>query len=165
MSEIFIRFKLNSNMVQCVTDPYESLLNILRKKFHLTGTKCSCEEGDCGACTVLLNRKAVVSCLVLGGNLDGCTVTTIEGLEDSKGKLHHIQQAFIDEGAIQCGFCTPGLIMSAFALLLENPNPSDDDIRIALAGNLCRCTGYKSIIRAIHKSADVIRNSKEENFN
>lgn len=117
------------------------------------GTKYGCGEGECGACTVLLNGKAVNSCLVLAVEADGCEVLTIEGLSKD-GKLHPIQQAFIDEGAAQCGFCTPGMILAAKALLDENPNPSDEEIKQGLAGNFCRCTGYVSIFRAVKKAVE-----------
>jgi len=124
------------------------LLDLLREDLGLTGTKAGCGEGECGACTVLLNGKAVCSCLMLAVEADGARITTIEGLA-SKGRLHPLQEAFIQEGAAQCGYCTPGMILAAKALLDENPQPSRAEIKTALAGNFCRCTGYAAIIRAV----------------
>ena len=128
------------------------LVDMLREDLGLTGTKVSCGEGDCGACTVLVNGKPVTSCLTLAVSVDGCEITTIEGLVED-GKLHPLQEAFIEQGAAQCGFCTPGMILSATALLDKNPHPREGEIKKALAGNLCRCTGYASIIRAVHSAA------------
>lgn len=130
-----------------------SLLQVLREDLGLTGTKEGCGEGDCGACTVLLDGLAVNSCLVLAAEVDGREVTTVEGLARG-GKLHPLQQAFVDEGAVQCGFCTPGMLMSAKALLDANPRPTETEIRTALAGNLCRCTGYVRIVSAVQKAAE-----------
>ncbi len=133
--------------------PVERLLvDLLREELGLTGTKVSCGEGDCGACTVLVNGKPVTSCITLAVSVDGCEITTIEGLVED-GKLHPLQEAFMQQGAAQCGFCTPGMILSAKALLDKNPRPREDEIKQALAGNLCRCTGYASIIRAVHSAA------------
>ena len=128
--------------------PNETLLDFLRQRLGLAGTKEGCDAGDCGACTVLVNGKAVNSCLVLALGTDSASVTTIEGMS-SNGELHPLQQAFIDHGALQCGFCTPGIIMTAKSLLDDEPNPSEEDIRMAIAGNLCRCGDYVSIIKAI----------------
>ena len=125
-----------------------TLLEFLRDRIHLTGTKEGCGIGECGACTVLLDGKPVTACLVLAVEADGCAVRTIEG-EATDGQLSALQQAFIDAGAVQCGFCTPGMIMSARGLLMRNPAPSDEEIVEAIAGNLCRCTGYEAIIEAI----------------
>ena len=132
------------------------LIDFLRNDLGLTGTKEGCREGECGACTVILNGKAVHACLTYAGQIDGCELLTIEGLEKD-GELDRIQKAFIDHSAIQCGFCTSGMIMSAKALLMENPHPTDEEIRRAIAGNICRCSGYREIREAI-KSA-----SEEEN--
>jgi carbon-monoxide dehydrogenase small subunit len=129
-----------------------TLLRMLREKLGLTGTKNGCSAGECGACTVLLNGEPVNSCLVLAVEADGAEVTTVEGLGDD-GQLDVIQQAFVDEGAVQCGFCTPGVLISARALLDRNPNPSETEIREALVGNLCRCTGYARIIVAVQQAA------------
>jgi carbon-monoxide dehydrogenase small subunit len=128
------------------------LLQVLRNGLGLNGTKEGCGTGDCGACTVLLDGKPVNSCLVLAIDADGHEVTTVEGLE-KEGKLHPLQAAFVEEGAVQCGFCTPGMLMTAKGLLDENPHPSEGEIRRGIAGNLCRCTGYVRIVRAIQRAA------------
>jgi carbon-monoxide dehydrogenase small subunit len=129
-----------------------TLLAFLREQLKLTGTKEGCGNGQCGACTVIMDGKAVNSCLVLAVQADGARITTIEGVEGPDG-LHPLQQAFIDEGAVQCGFCTPGMILSAKALLDENADPDEGEIKEALSGNLCRCTGYVKIIRAVKNAA------------
>ena len=129
-----------------------TLLEFLRERLYLTGAKEGCGTGECGACTVILDGKPVTSCLVLAVEADGKEVWTVEG-EAKDGKLSAIQQAFIDAGAVQCGFCTPGMIMSARALLIRNPHPSDDEILEAMSGNLCRCTGYESILAAVRRAA------------
>jgi carbon-monoxide dehydrogenase small subunit len=147
-----IRFKLNHSNITTVVEPNMRLLDLLRNKFNLTGTKEGCSIGECGACTVIMNGKAVNSCLVLAGQCEGANIITIEGIE-KEGKLHPLQENFLKSGAVQCGFCTPGMIMSAYALLLENPNPTEEEIKEAIAGNLCRCTGYKQIIDSVEKSA------------
>ena len=145
-----ICFKLNGEEVSIPAQPVKILLDILREDFGLTGTKEGCGRGECGACTVLMDGKAVDSCLITTNKLEGKSIVTIEGL--SKGdKLDKIQQAFIDEGAVQCGYCIPGMIMTAKALLKENPHPSREEIKYGIAGNLCRCTGYKKIIEAIER--------------
>lgn len=129
-----------------------TLLQVLRDDLGLTGTKEGCGEGDCGACTVIMDGKAVNSCLVLAAEAEGKAVVTVEGLVKD-GKLHPLQQAFVDEGAVQCGFCTPGMLMSAKALLDVNPSPTEAEIRTTLSGNLCRCTGYVRIVSAVQKAA------------
>lgn len=143
-----IELRVNGNPVRVQTTPENNLLNLLRNELGLTGTKRGCEIGECGACTVLLNGKAVNSCLVLAPQVDGCEILTVEGLL-TNGKLHPLQQSFIEHDAVHCGFCTPGLLMSAYALLQENPTPGEKEIKQAIAGNLCRCTGYHPIIAAI----------------
>ena len=130
-----------------------TLLKVLRDKLCFTGTKCGCEKGECGACTVLMNGKSILSCLTLAVAADKQEILTIEGLA-TNGELHPIQQAFIDHGAVQCGFCTPGMILSAKALLDENPHPTDEEIRDRINGNICRCTGYAKIVEAIKAIAD-----------
>lgn len=153
-----LSFTLNSQNVSIEIEPSLRLLDLLRDKFNLTGTKEGCSIGECGACTVIMNGKAVNSCLILAGQCEGTEVVTIEGIE-REGKLHPLQENFLNSGAVQCGFCTPGMIMSVYALLLENSNPTEEEIKEAIAGNLCRCTGYKQIIDAVEKSAIEIMNN------
>jgi carbon-monoxide dehydrogenase small subunit len=143
-----ISFKLNGEVKQVLSNNNTNLLDLLRDEIGLTGTKKGCEEGECGACTVLMDGRPINSCMTLAREAEGREVITIEGLA-SNGKLHPIQQQFIDKWALQCGYCTPGMIMSAKALLDVNPRPTEDEIRDAVAGNLCRCTGYAKIIEAI----------------
>jgi len=143
-----ISLNINGKSVVLKVEPTETLLHVIRERLHLTGTKEGCGRGDCGACTVLMDRYAVNSCLILAPQIDGHSITTIERLSNDS-QLDAIQQAFIDFGAIQCGFCTPGMVLSAKALLSKNPNPTDDEIRTAISGNLCRCTGYIKIVDAI----------------
>lgn len=137
----------------------ETLLDLLRCRLRLVGTKEGCDTGDCGACTVLLDGDAVNSCLVLAIETNGASVTTIEGMS-SDGQLHPLQKAFIDHGAVQCGFCTPGMIMAAKSLLEEDPNPTEEDIRLAIAGNLCRCADYVSIMKAISAAGKALRGGR-----
>jgi len=137
----------------------QTLLDVLREELRLTGTKRGCDQGECGACTVHLDGRAVNACLVLAADADGSRVTTIEGLA-RQGVLHPLQRAFLDEGAVQCGYCTPGMIMQAAALLAANPKPSISEIRVGLAGNLCRCTGYARIVKAVARAAEAVRESK-----
>ena len=147
-----ISFTLNHRPVTLDTDPRRRLLDVLREDFLLTGTKEGCGEGECGACTILLDHQVVHACLVLAGQLEGHQVLTIEGL-GNQGQPDPLQRAFVDQGAIQCGFCTPGMILSAKALLLENPNPTEAQIRSALDGNICRCSNYSQIVRAVQQAA------------
>ncbi|HWR07397.1 (2Fe-2S)-binding protein [Sporomusa sp.] len=149
---ICVTFKINGTLRQLEVQAHHTLANVLREQLGLLGTKVSCGEGECGACTVIVDGKAVNSCIMLAPEVDGREVVTIEGLA-AEGELDPIQMAFIEEGAVQCGFCTPGMIMSTKALLMEKPDPSVDQIREALAGNLCRCTGYHRIVNAVLKSA------------
>jgi carbon-monoxide dehydrogenase small subunit len=151
-----IDFVVNGRSVSCETDAETRLLDLLRETLGLTGTKEGCGEGECGACTVILDGRPVNSCLVLAPSVDGKEVLTIEGLADG-GPLHPIQQAFVDAGGVQCGFCTPGFILSAYALLRSNPCPTDDEIRTALEGNICRCTGYERIVAAVRLASDRMR--------
>lgn len=146
-----IKFKVNGKEAQVEAPPTWTLLKILREKLNLTGTKEGCGRGECGSCTVLIDKKPVNACLVLAGQIQGKEILTIEGLAFEK--LHPLQNSFIEEGAVQCGFCTPGMIMSALALLNENKKPTLLEIKQAISGNLCRCTGYQKIIKAIKKVA------------
>jgi carbon-monoxide dehydrogenase small subunit len=154
-----IGITLNVNGEDCTLQvkPNEILLNVLRDRLGLMGTKYGCGIGECGACTVLLDGKAILSCQTLAFTADGKSITTIEGLEQG-GELDPLQQAFIDEGAVQCGYCTPGMILSAKALLNARADPTTDEIKQAIRGNLCRCTGYTNIVRAIKKASESIKN-------
>lgn len=151
-----IHITLNGKGMTLEPPAHRLLLDLLRDEIGLTGTKEGCGTGDCGACTVYLNGKPVNSCLVLSGELDGAEIVTIEGLKIGP-ELHAIQKAFIQDGGAQCGYCTPGMLMMAKALLDENPNPTEEDIRFALSGNLCRCTGYAKIIQAVQDAAVELR--------
>jgi aerobic carbon-monoxide dehydrogenase small subunit len=153
MSSIELSFKLNGNTVEVAVGPGTLLVDLLRENFGLTGTKVGCREGECGACTVLVDGEAYNSCLMPALKVQGREVTTIEGLQKPDGSLDPIQEAFMDVGAAQCGFCTPGMIMSAKALLDSNPNPNENEIRMALSGVLCRCTGYRKIVQAVKEVA------------
>jgi carbon-monoxide dehydrogenase small subunit len=143
---------VNGRPVELSVEPHRTLLDVLRDDLELTGAKKGCDRGDCGACTVLLDGKPVTSCMMLAVQADGCRITTVEGLSEG-GRLHPVQQAFVDRGAVQCGFCTPGMVLAAVALLEENPNPTEAQVREAIAGNLCRCTGYAKIVEAIMDAA------------
>lgn len=147
-----IKFILNRKSYEMDIDPSLRLIDFLRNKLHLTGTKEGCGEGECGACTVIIDGEAVNSCLVLAVQIRDKEVITIEGLEEN-GELDGLQKAFIDNGAVQCGFCTPGMIMSTKALLLKNPHPTEEEIKTAMAGNLCRCTGYINIVKAVAQAS------------
>jgi len=151
--EHIINFKLNGNPVSVKCPPAYTLLEVLREQLHVTGPKEDCAKGECGACTVLMNSRPVCSCLVLVSQAEGAEIVTSEGLMKN-GRLNPVQEAFLEEGAVQCGHCIPGMIISASALLMRNPNPTFDEIRIALSGNLCRCTGYTKIITAVQKAAE-----------
>ncbi|MCP4108026.1 MAG: (2Fe-2S)-binding protein [Desulfobacteraceae bacterium] len=148
-----INFILNGFEVSAEVESHKMLTEILRDTFQLTGTKEGCGQGECGACTVLIDGISVNSCLYPAFEADGKSVTTIEGLIGEGNKFHRIQESFVENGGIQCGFCTPGMIMSAKALLDENPNPNDVEIRKGISGNLCRCTGYVQIIESVKKAA------------
>ena len=143
-----VEFTLNGKLLSLEVDPSRTLIQVLRQDLGLKGAKEGCGKGECGACTVILNGKAVLSCLIPIPRVQGCSITTIEGLETGEG-LHPLQKAFIEHGAIQCGFCTPGMILSAKACLDENPSPSMEEVRETISGNLCRCTGYVKIVEAI----------------
>jgi len=143
-----LRMKVNGQRVQVAVKPTWTLLRVLREELHLTGTKKGCEQGDCGACTVILDGKAMNACLVLALQAESKEIETIEGL-GTPDNLHPLQESFIRNGAVQCGFCTPGTLMSTTALLRKNPHPRSEEIRIGISGNLCRCTGYAKIVKAI----------------
>jgi len=157
MSQVRVSTRINGDAVEYLCDADETLLDVLRDRLGLTGAKEGCGTGDCGACTIYLNGKPVNSCLVLSGELDGADIVTIEGLKIGP-ELHPVQKAFIQDGGAQCGYCTPGMLMMSKALLDENPNPTEEEIRYALSGNLCRCTGYAKIIQAVQDAAVMIRN-------
>jgi aerobic-type carbon monoxide dehydrogenase small subunit (CoxS/CutS family) len=153
MSEVELRFVLNGKPVRALVKPNLTLLDLLRDDFKLTGTKKGCDRGDCGACTVLLDDKPVNSCLILAPKVNGRAVTTVEGLGEPS-RLDPLQESFVDFKAVQCGFCSPGMLLVAKALLNENPHPSREQVKRAISGNLCRCTGYKQIIDAIMAGAE-----------
>jgi carbon-monoxide dehydrogenase small subunit len=152
-----IQLNINGTAYDVEVEPRKTLLSVLREVLHLTGTKEGCSTGDCGACTVLLDGEPVTSCLVLAAQADGREISTIEGIAQQDGTLHPVQEEMIQLGGLQCGFCTAGIIMSGVALLNRNDKPSDGEIRHALAGNLCRCTGYTKVIDAIKKAAGRVR--------
>ena len=154
-----IHMKLNGEPLEALVQDNRTMLDFLRNNMHLTGTKKGCEEGECGACTIMVNGVPMHSCLMLAVEADGQEIITIEGIAHT-GQLHPIQKAFIDKWALQCGFCTPGMIMSAIALLDVNPKPTEYEIRDAIAGNLCRCTGYAKIVEAISAAAEVLREAQ-----
>ena len=151
-----IQITVNEEEYDLLVHPNRTLLDLLRYDLGLTGTKEGCDEGDCGACTVIVNRKVMTSCIVLAVEVDGATITTIEGMQKGDA-LHPIQQAFVDSGAVQCGFCTPGMILTTKALLDEFPDPSEEDIKHHLEGNLCRCTGYTKIIDAVNNAVQLLK--------
>lgn len=152
-NKIVVSFEVNGRPVELLVAPNRTLLEVLREDLGLTGVKHGCDDSNCGVCTVIMDGKAVKSCSILIGQAEGTKVTTIEGLEGENG-LHPLQKAFIEHFAIQCGYCTPGMILSAKALLDENPHATEDEIREVLHGNLCRCTGYKKIIEAVEAARD-----------
>ena len=152
MAKQIIQMTVNGEMHELAVELFWTLLDVLRKELGLTGTKKGCDVGDCGACTVIMDGKAVNSCLVLCVEADGTEILTVEGLTSSVGdgtELHPLQNSFLEHGAVQCGFCTPGMLMTAKALLDENPHPSEEEVRSAIAGNICRCTGFVKIVDAI----------------
>jgi carbon-monoxide dehydrogenase small subunit len=152
----FVSTTINGDEVEFACQPGQTLLEVLRTELGMTGTKNGCGSGDCGACTVIVNDRPVNACLVLGVELDGADIETIEGM--AKGnQLHPLQQKFLDHAALQCGICTPGILNMAKALLAKNPNPTESEVRYGLAGNLCRCTGYDKIVRAVLDAAKEMR--------
>lgn len=148
-----VKLRINNRDYELEVEPNETLLEVLRDRLGLTGTKAGCHTGDCGACAVLIDEKPVNSCLVLAVRAAGCSIFTVEGLAEGEA-LHPLQEAFLEKGAVQCGFCTPGMVLTAKDLLSRNPNPSEEQIREAISGNLCRCTGYTKIVEAIQAAAE-----------
>lgn len=155
-----IQLEVNGVLYEVAVKPWATLVDVLRDDLGLTGTKKGCERGECGACTVLMDNRAVNACLVLAVEAQGKKIVTVEGLARD-GELDPLQKAFIELAALQCGFCTPGMLMSAKALLMENPRPTEDEIRKAIAGNLCRCTGYTRIVQAIRKASEIMEGRRE----
>ena len=160
MTGVHVSTSINGDPVEYVWPADESLLDVLRDRVGLTGVKEGCGTGDCGACSITLDGTLVCSCLVLGAEAEGRKITTIEGMADGE-KLHPLQRQFIDNAALQCGICTPGFLIAAKALLDDNPDPTVEEIRYALAGNLCRCTGYDKIVRAVQAAAKDLRRQKK----
>ncbi|CDO36709.1 (2Fe-2S)-binding protein [Novosphingobium sp. KN65.2] len=159
MNRIHVNSTINGDVTEFLCDPGASLLDVLRDTLHLTGSKEGCGSGDCGACTVELDGEMVCSCLVLAAEAEGRTVATIEGVAEGS-VLHPVQQKFLEHAALQCGFCTPGFIVAAKSLLDRNPNPTETEVRYWLAGNLCRCTGYDKIVRAVMDAAAELRQER-----
>jgi carbon-monoxide dehydrogenase small subunit len=150
MSKQVIKLDINNRIYEVLVSPTDLLVDVIRKQIGLTGTKKGCGQGDCGACTILVDGKAQLSCLMLAVACEGKKLTTIEGIANQEtGELHPLQKSFLDHGAVQCGFCSPGMILSSKALIDENPNPTEEEIKHALEGNLCRCTGYILILEAV----------------
>ena len=161
MSGVTVTTTVNGDPVQYVCPADESLLDVLRNRLNMTGSKEGCGTGDCGACSITMDGRLVCSCLVLGAEAEGRTIETVEGLSEG-GELHPLQEKFIEHAAFQCGICTPGFLVAAKALLDHNANPNEEEIRYALAGNLCRCTGYDKIVRAVQDAAKVMRRKKKK---
>lgn len=156
MSQIHVTTKINGDTTEYLCDAEETLLDVLRDRLGMTGAKEGCGTGDCGACSVTVDGRLVCSCLMLGAEAQGCEIDTIEGMADGE-KLHPLQQKFLEHAALQCGICTPGILVAAKALLEKNPSPTEEETRYWLAGNLCRCTGYDKIIRAVMDAAEEMR--------
>jgi carbon-monoxide dehydrogenase small subunit len=153
---VLVELAVNGDRYVVATEPWRSLAEVLREELDLVGTKIGCNRGDCGACTVLVDGRAVCSCLTLAVDVEGCQITTIEGLAPAPLALHPVQQAFVEKGAVQCGFCTAGMILSSTDLLAQHSAPSEAQIRHGLSGNLCRCTGYNKIVEAVSAAAGVL---------
>lgn len=156
MAKVHVITSINEQEMEFLCEPHETMLDVLRNQLQLTGTKEGCGSGDCGACSITLNGRLICACLMLAVEAQGQEIGTVEGIAD-KDQLHVIQQKFLEHAALQCGICTPGLIVSAKALLEENPAPTEEEARYYLAGNLCRCTGYDKIIRAVMDAAETMR--------
>jgi carbon-monoxide dehydrogenase small subunit len=161
MSKIHLKMTVNGRAVESLAEPRLLLIQFLREELGLTGPHIGCDTSHCGACTVDLNGKSVKSCTMFAAQANGAEILTIEGLADPGGALHPLQEAFREHHGLQCGFCTPGMITRAYRLLQENPNPSEADIRTGISGNLCRCTGYQNIAKAIHAAAERMNAAKE----
>ena len=161
MSGVTVTTTVNGDPVQYVCPADESLLDVLRNRLNMTGSKEGCGTGDCGACSITMDGRLVCSCLVLGAEAEGRSIETVEGLSEG-GELHPLQEKFIEHAAFQCGICTPGFLVAAKALLDRNASPDEEEIRYALAGNLCRCTGYDKIVRAVQDAAKVMRRKKKK---
>lgn len=161
MTKVNISLKVNGDVYEVAVDPWRTLVEVLRDDLNLTGTKVGCQTGDCGACTIIMDGRTVSSCLTLAVEAGGREITTIEGLAHGE-ELHPLQQAFVDHGAVQCGYCSPGMIMSGKYLLDKNPDPTEEDIRRGLSGNLCRCTGYNRIVEAIDVTAKKMKTAGKE---
>tara|TARA_R110000787_G_scaffold254881_2_gene360198 strand:+ start:99 stop:578 length:480 start_codon:yes stop_codon:yes gene_type:complete len=158
MSQIHVKTTINGDKTEFLCAADETLLDVLRDRLDLTGSKEGCSSGDCGACSITLDGRLVCSCLMLGAEAEGCEIETIEGMANGE-TLHPLQQAFLDHAALQCGICTPGFLVAAKALLEKNPDPTEEETRYWLAGNLCRCTGYDKIIRAVLDAGKIMRES------
>jgi len=152
-----IKFTVNGQEYEVAVDSWRTLNEVLRDQLGLTGTKLGCGSGDCGACTVMMNGRTITSCLTLAVEANGCEIMTVEGLAADSERLHPLQESFIEKGAVQCGYCTPGMELAALYLLKKNPSPTEEEIRAGLSGNLCRCTGYNKIVDAIAHAAEKMR--------
>lgn len=161
MAKIPVKMTVNGKPVEGLAEPRTLLIHFLREDLDLTGPHIGCDTGHCGACTVDLNGKSVKSCTMFVAQAEGAEVTTIEGIAEPDGTLHAIQDAFREHHGLQCGFCTPGMITRAYRMLQENPNPTEDEIRVGISGNLCRCTGYQNIVKAISAAADQLNSARE----
>jgi carbon-monoxide dehydrogenase small subunit len=160
MAKTHVTFTLNGQQVETLVEPRELLIHVIREQLQQTGSHIGCETSHCGACTVDMNGESVKSCTVLAVQAQGADLLTVEGLA-AGGELHAVQEGFMQEHGLQCGFCTPGMLMRAYRLLRENPNPTDEQIRFGMAGNLCRCTGYQNIIKAVRYAADKLQAKAE----
>ena len=161
MAKTQVKMTINGAVVEALVEPRTLLIHFLRDDLGITGPHMGCETSHCGACTVDLNGKSVKACTIFAVQAEGAEITTIEGMAGADGTLSALQEAFVEEHGLQCGFCTPGMIVRAHRLLQENPNPSNDEIRLGISGNLCRCTGYQNIVKAIRNAADKINAGRE----
>jgi carbon-monoxide dehydrogenase small subunit len=161
MAKLHIMMKVNNRDVEILAEPRMLLIHLLREELGITGPHIGCDTSHCGACTVDMNGRSVKSCTVFAVQANGAAIVTVEGLAGTDGSLHALQQAFREHHGLQCGFCTPGMIIRAYRLLQENPNPSEAEIRFGISGNLCRCTGYQNIVRAIRAAADAMNSARE----